>query len=115
MTILEAVGTLVAVLLGAAALTALFVRVVALPYLKEHLIGPVLERLDRLALKDSELETGYRLAAGMFEGHITHSETDRGRLWEAIGDLRRALGELRRDQHRHITDPPTTTIRGDAS
>lgn len=94
MTILEAAAVLVTALLGLAALTALFVRVVALPYLKEHLIGPVIARLDLLATKDTELETGYRLAAAMFEGHMTHSEQDRSRLWEAVTDLRK-------DQHRH--------------
>ncbi len=98
MTLLEAAGAVLGVVLGLAALGALFARLVALPYLKEHLVEPLLDRLDKrldaMHEKDTELEVANRLAAYMFEGHMHASELDRGRLWEAITDLRK-------DQHRH--------------
>ena len=94
MTPLEVVGTVVGTLVGLTALTGGLLHVVALPYLREHLIEPLLERLDAMHARDGDLETANRIAALMFEGHMTHSESDRGHLWAAIGDLRK-------DRHRH--------------
>lgn len=98
MTALDIVATAVGLALALAALGALFTRLVALPYLKAHLVDPFLAlldaRLDAMHAKDAELEIATRLAATMFEGHMTASEIDRGRLWEAVTDLRR-------HQHNH--------------
>ena len=92
---LELIGAVAGSVLGIAAIGALFVRLVALPYLKEHLIGPLLHQLSDMQAKDAELAVAYRVAAAMFEGHMHSSEDDRRHIWEAINDLRRGTYERR--------------------
>lgn len=90
MTPAEVVG----LCLGLATLGGLFARYVALPYLKTHLVDPVLDRMDTMHARDNDLESANRIAAYMFEGHMTASAEDRGHLWDAVA-------ELRKDTHRH--------------
>lgn len=80
--------------IGLATLGGLFVRYVALPYLKTHLVDPLLEQLTELTTRDLEHEQANRIAAYMFEGHMTASEADRGRLWEAVA-------QLQKESHHH--------------
>lgn len=91
MTGLELASTVVGTLVGMGILGGLFVHLVALPYLQDHLIAPLLERLEAMQEKDSENATAWRLAAGMFEGHMTASEQDRSHLWSAVHDLQRRV------------------------
>lgn len=83
------------------------VRYALLPWLKEHLVGPLLQRLDTLAVRLEGLAGDMRVASSMYEGHIELSGEDRARLWEAITDLRaqvpsrhRRLRRVRREDPR---------------
>jgi hypothetical protein len=103
----EVAGAVVALALGVCALLGIFARVVALPWLKTHLLEPVRETNRQVSvnghtsrdptLKDSvhtlqkqytDLRQDIAAAAFMFDGHIAASERDRGDLWRAVGLLR---------------------------
>lgn len=91
MTPAEVVGLCLALGGLLATSVGLFVRFVALPYLKLHLVDPLLLKLEELTTRDLEHDQNNRIAAYMFEGHMTASETDRSRLWAAVDDLRKDL------------------------
>lgn len=95
MSLLEAVGSVAGTLVATTLLGGLFLRYGLLPYLRDHLIAPVLQRLDAMHDKDAELEVSYRLAGLMFDGHMAASEEDRRHIWEAVT-------ELRKDRHVHV-------------
>lgn len=82
-------GELLALVVGAltaltllCGLAGMLVRFVLLPWLRDHMVAPLLDQLEALA-------GDLRVAAYMFEGHITHSEQDRARLWAAVDELRK--------------------------
>jgi hypothetical protein len=78
-------ATAVLVLIGLA------VRMVLYPWLKEHLVTPLLTRLDTLSRALENTSRDVSVAARMFEGHIEASGEDRGRLWDAVEELRHYL------------------------
>lgn len=77
-------------------LIGLAVRFVLYPWLREHLVTPLLDRLDTLATRLENTSRDVSVAARMFEGHIEASGEDRGRLWDAVDELRRTLPRRRR-------------------
>ena len=89
--------TLIFGLLGVA------VRLVLVPWLKEHVIAPVKETNHQVTVnkhtsdpptlldKVDKVQADVRAAARMFEGHIDLSADDRKQLWQAIDDLRKDL------------------------
>lgn len=104
--LLAAVGaTAVAVM----ALVGAAVRYALLPWLKEHLVGPLLARLDTLAARLEGLSGDMRVASSMYEAHIEVSGEDRARLWDAIHELREAARprhrRTRRTTRREDTHP----------
>lgn len=95
--LLAAVGaTAVAVM----ALVGAAVRYALLPWLREHLIGPLLSRLDTLAQRLEGLAGDMTVATRMYEGHIELSGEDRARLWDAIAELRDASPARHRRRRR---------------
>lgn len=84
------------------------VRMMLYPWLREHLVGPLLERLDTLASRLENTSRDVSVAAQMFEGHIEASGEDRTRLWDAVDELRRHLPRRHRRttaQHRREDTP----------
>lgn len=81
------------------------VRLVLYPWLREHLVTPLLERLDTLATRLEHTSRDVSVAARMFEGHIDASGEDRSRLWDAVEELRRYL------PRRHRRTATTATHR----
>jgi hypothetical protein len=90
MAAMSATAVAVVGLLGAA------VRYVLYPWLKDHLVTPLLERLDTLANRLEATSRDVSVAARMFEGHIEASGEDRAHLWDAVEDLRRPLPRRKR-------------------
>lgn len=99
--------TILTLLIG---LLGLAVRMILVPWLKEHVINPVketnhqvtvnkhisdpptlLDKVDRVQNNLDRVEADVRSAAQMFEGHIELSADDRRQLWEAIDQLRKDL------------------------
>jgi len=92
-------------------LVGLAVRFVLFPWLKEHLIGPLLERLDSLTgsveavtSKVGEVTKDLGVASTMFEGHIERSGDEWGRMWAAIAHLQSLLPRRHRSKLERI--PP---------
>lgn len=123
--VVELIGAVLGAILATCALIGLGVRYVLLPWLREHLVQPVMETnrqitrnghtsnpptmLDQLhtisrKVDDSATKGDLRAASRMFEGHITRSEADRGNLWDAVDELRRTLGLPTTDTERHDRD-----------
>ena len=90
---------------GVMALVGAAVRYALLPWLKDHLVGPLLERLDTLAQRLEGLSGDMRVASSMYENHIEVSGEDRARLWDAIHELR----EASRPRHRRLRREDRTT------
>jgi hypothetical protein len=90
-------ATAVLVLIGLA------VRLVLYPWLKEHLVTPLLTRLDTLSSALENTSRDVSVAARMFEGHIEASGEDRGRLWDAVEELRRYLPRRHRSRTANAT------------
>lgn len=123
---LATAGALVGLLLGLCALSAIFARVVVLPWLRTHLLEPVQETNRQVTvnghvsaeptLKDSvhrlqeqyvSLRSEIAAAAFMFDGHIAASEADRGNLWRVVNMLHGEPGHLITDDPpRHRKDLP---------
>lgn len=99
--------TILTLLIG---LLGLAVRMILVPWLKEHVINPVketnhqvtvnkhvsdpptlLDKVDRVQNKVDKVESDVRSAARMFEGHIDLSADDRRQLWKAIDQLRKDI------------------------
>lgn len=85
----ELVGAMSTAALAVLGIIGLAVRFVLLPWLREHLVGPLLARLDTLS-------GDLRVASRMYEGHIEASGNDRANLWAAVNELRDALSPRRR-------------------
>lgn len=92
----ELLAAITATATGVMLLIGLGVRYVLLPWLREHLIGPLLGKLETIADRVEGVTRDLSVAANMFEGHITASGEDRGRLWDAITELRAQLPRRRR-------------------
>lgn len=75
--------------LGVLGIVGLGVRFVLLPWLKEHLVTPLLQRLDTLSGDMTRLSADTKVAALMYEGHIENSSAEWGRIWAAIRQLQR--------------------------
>lgn len=92
------VAALGAAVLAALALVGYGCRYVLLPWLRDHLVAPLLQRLDQLSQDMTELAGDTKVAAAMYDGHIERSSAEWGRLWAAIRDLQRKLRDRREDQ-----------------
>jgi hypothetical protein len=100
----ELLGATATAALAVLALVGLAVRYVLLPWLREHLITPLLQRLDAIAKRVEGVTSDLKVASGMYEGHITRSSDEWARLWDAIHELRdqvTATQARRRRRHRH--------------
>lgn len=75
--------------LGVFAMVGLAVRFVLLPWLRDHLVTPLLGRLDTLSTDMTRLSADTKVAAAMYEGHIERSSAEWGRIWAAIRTLQR--------------------------
>lgn len=84
----ELLAAISATAVGVMALVGAAVRFALLPWLRDHLVGPLLSRLDTLAVRLEALAGDMRVASSMYEGHIELSGEDRARLWEAVTELR---------------------------
>lgn len=103
------VGVLTAITLMCG-LIGLATRYVLVPWMKEHVIGPVketnhqvtvnkhisdpptlLDKIDHVQHDVTQARTDIATASTMFEGHIDLSAEDRRRLWEAIEELRKDI------------------------
>ena len=72
---------------GALVMVGLAVRFVLLPWLKQHLVDPLLERLDTLSDDMVRISADTKVAAAMYDGHIERSSAEWGRIWAAIRAL----------------------------
>lgn len=88
---------------GVMVLVGLAVRFVLFPWLREHLIGPLIASLDAIARKVEELAkrlsdvtSDIDVASSMFEGHIERSGDEWGRMWAAIEHLQQHLPKRHR-------------------
>ena len=106
MSIPELLATVSATAVSVMVLVGAAVRYALLPWLRDHLIGPLLGRLDTLATRLEGLSGDMRVASSMYESHIEVSGEDRARLWDAIAELRdasrprhRRLRTIRREDH----------------
>lgn len=84
----ELLAAVSATAVGVMALVGAAVRYALLPWLRDHLVGPLLARLDTLSTRLEGITGDMRVATRMYEGHIELSGEDRARLWEAITELR---------------------------
>jgi hypothetical protein len=73
---------------GVMVLIGVAVRFVLFPWLREHLVGPLLGRLDTLSNRLEQLAGDLRVASTMYEGHIELSGEDRANLWAAVREIR---------------------------
>lgn len=96
----ELVATVTATAVSVMVLIGAAVRYALLPWLRDHLIGPLLARLDTLANRLESLASDMRVASTMYEGHIELSGEDRARLWEAVHELREASKPRHRRRRR---------------
>lgn len=93
-------------------LVGLAVRFVLFPWLKDHLIGPLLARLDSITAsvesvteKVGDVTRDLGIASTMFEGHIERSGDEWGRMWAAITHLQEHLPRRFRLAARKETNP----------
>lgn len=103
----ELIATMSATAVAVMALVGGAVRYVLLPWLRDHLVGPLLSRLDTLAGRLEGLASDLRVASTMYEGHIELSGDDRARLWDAVNELR----ETSRPRHRRRRRQPREETR----
>jgi hypothetical protein len=96
----ELLAAISATAVGVMALVGAAVRFALLPWLRDHLVGPLLDRLDTLAERLEGLNGDMRVATRMYEGHIELSGEDRARLWDAIAELRDAANPRHRRTRR---------------
>jgi hypothetical protein len=101
----ELLGATASAALTVLVLVGLAVRYVLLPWLREHLITPLLQRLDAIAQRVEGVTSDLKVASGMYEGHITRSAEEWGRLWDAIHELRDQLTTTRRRRRRAHHQP----------
>lgn len=87
----ELVAAMTTAGLGVLGMVGLAVRFVLLPWLRDHLITPLLARLDTLSQDMTRLSADTKVAAAMYDGHIERSSAEWGRIWQAIHALQRAL------------------------
>lgn len=102
----ELVGATATSALAVLGLIGLAVRFVLFPWLREHLVGPVLERLDAMGRQVERTTNDITVAARMFDGHIDRSADDRSRLWQAVEELRAAIPRHRRHRIPRREDNP---------
>lgn len=95
----ELVAAMTTAALGALGIVAMAVRFVLLPWLRDHLVAPLLCRLDTLSADMVRLSSDTKVAAIMYEGHIEASTAELARLWGAIRSLEHHNREGHHDDH----------------
>lgn len=95
----ELVAAMTTAALGVLGIVGLAVRFVLLPWLRDHLITPLLGRLDTLSDDMTRLSADTKVAAAMYDGHIERSSAEWGRIWAAIRELQRVVRTIRREDH----------------
>lgn len=94
----ELVAAMTTAGLGVLGMVGLAVRFVLLPWLRDHLITPLLGRLDTLSHDMTQLAADTKVAAAMYDGHIERSSAEWGRIWAAIRALQAAVRARRQDK-----------------
>lgn len=81
-TVIEITIAATGLLLSIATLIGLLARYVLLPWLKDQLINPGLDKLE-------EIRDDMRAMARAYDGHLEWSQGEVDRIWDAIDELRR--------------------------